>query len=1009
MSAFGPFSGTEVIDFTRLGDAPLFLINGPTGAGKTCILDAICFALYGKTTGDEREPQQMRCDSAEPDCPTEVEFEFELAAKRYRIRRVPEQTKPKKRGDGVTKKHPEAQLYELGPNNDETLLVERKVSDATAEIEARTGLNVDQFRQVMVLPQGQFRQLLMASSTDREKIFSQLFQTHAYQTIEVRLKALAKGIQGQVENHRNKRAGMLRAVDKESDQALLDAIGVLKEDLVTSRQLKNEAQVSQQECRKQLDTAKSLIDDFNSLAVLENQAEELDTRQNVIADHKIVVEMAEQALGFKAVITNKVERLAELSRAEQQYNTVQERIHAAEQRLSESIERQKQVPELKARITAQSKRLHYLQGLGESLQSLLSLNADLSQASQAEKVAKEGHKRLQQKSLEFKQELTSLDESLPLLQQQLTALEGVRQQQQECLRIRDVYNQWRTGCTELEQDQENLKQYELLGKSQNEQKSDAEKSLTQLKVRWHQGQATVLARSLNAHDPCPVCGSHDHPSLANSDVHIPSDEDLNIAEAIVQEKQAQLEQTRVAYSGLKAKIDELTKACDGLAKQLDPDQSSVAIESQLQDLNKQLAQAEALNEKLSSSRKRQEECRELLLSFELRLVKAQDALNEAIGQQATIKGQQQALEQQLPTEFRSQQKLKHEVQTVSVSLQNSEQSIELLEQTFQAAQLEHQAATESKQAASSRLQETQDKATQVQGDFDGQLAQSNFDTEAQIQQYSLTIEQLQQYKQDIEVHNERVQQNAILIKQLKDKLNSAESPNIVALEQALSESMEAYQKVEQEWQVISGNLSQLESTVKSIAEIDQESEALEQEYSVVGTLSDVANGQTGDKISLQRFVLSVLLDDVLLAAGERLQIMSKGRYLLMRKQVRAKGNKASGLELEVEDSYTSKTRAVSTLSGGESFMAALSMALGLSDVVQAYAGGIKLDTLFIDEGFGSLDQESLDLAVRTLVDLQSSGRMVGVISHVSELKEQIGIRLDVLKGVSGSRTRLVVP
>ena len=174
-----------------------------------------------------------------------------------------------------------------------------------------------------------------------------------------------------------------------------------------------------------------------------------------------------------------------------------------------------------------------------------------------------------------------------------------------------------------------------------------------------------------------------------------------------------------------------------------------------------------------------------------------------------------------------------------------------------------------------------------------------------------------------------------------------------------------------------------------------------------GTLSDVANGATGNKISLQRFVLSVLLDDVLIQASHRLNIMSKGRYQLVRKEDRAKGNKASGLELEVEDGDTGKPRSVATLSGGESFMAALSLALGLSDVVQSYAGGIKLDTLFIDEGFGSLDIESLDGAIRVLIDLQASGRMIGIISHVTELKEQMANRIDVLGSRLGSSIKIV--
>jgi exonuclease SbcC len=164
---------------------------------------------------------------------------------------------------------------------------------------------------------------------------------------------------------------------------------------------------------------------------------------------------------------------------------------------------------------------------------------------------------------------------------------------------------------------------------------------------------------------------------------------------------------------------------------------------------------------------------------------------------------------------------------------------------------------------------------------------------------------------------------------------------------------------------------------------------------------------TGKKISLQRFVLSVLLDDVLIQASVRLSIMSKGRYQLVRKSDRAKGNKASGLELEVDDAYTGKIRSVATLSGGESFLAALSLALGVSDVVQSYAGGVKLETLFIDEGFGSLDPDALELTIRALIDLQSSGRMIGVISHVTELKEQMALRVDVTSGKFGSEISIL--
>ena len=187
----------------------------------------------------------------------------------------------------------------------------------------------------------------------------------------------------------------------------------------------------------------------------------------------------------------------------------------------------------------------------------------------------------------------------------------------------------------------------------------------------------------------------------------------------------------------------------------------------------------------------------------------------------------------------------------------------------------------------------------------------------------------------------------------------------------------------------------------AITKLVRSQQALEDEYKLIGTLSQVANGKNPLNMSLQRFVLSVILDEVLIAAGERLGHMSKGRYTLLRR-TEVTGAQKSGLELDVEDAYTGKTRAVSTLSGGVSFIAALSLALGLSAVVQSHSGGIRLDTLFIDEGFGSLDPESLDLAITTLIDLQQAGRMVGVISHVPELKERIDVRVDVVVGRAGS-------
>jgi len=212
--AFGPFAAKEHIDFQRFGEHPLFLIEGSTGAGKTSILDAICFALYGETTGAEREAKQMRCDLADPEHLTEVELLFALGEKRYRIRRVPDQQRPKKSGDGFTKQTAEAQLWHVEADGTETVMVAKKVIDATAAVRELTGLEAEQFRQVMVLPQGQFRQLLLAESKDREKIFGKLFQTQSYVRLEAILKEQAAEL------------NRARAAGSQKQETLLEHIGV---------------------------------------------------------------------------------------------------------------------------------------------------------------------------------------------------------------------------------------------------------------------------------------------------------------------------------------------------------------------------------------------------------------------------------------------------------------------------------------------------------------------------------------------------------------------------------------------------------------------------------------------------------------------------------------------------------------------------------------------------------------------------------------------------------------
>ena len=293
--------------------------------------------------------------------------------------------------------------------------------------------------------------------------------------------------------------------------------------------------------------------------------------------------------------------------------------------------------------------------------------------------------------------------------------------------------------------------------------------------------------------------------------------------------------------------------------------------------------------------------------------------------------------------------------------------------------------------------------------FAGRLQGAGFANDAEFQaakhspaEIDHLEETIRRYDGDLRAARDRMERAQQAAKDLL-------APDIEALDKAFQKAkadLEAGIKAEA---ALNEKLKQLNAWLESLRKTAHELESLEARYAVTGRIADVANGRNSFGITFQRFVLAALLDDVLIAASERLKLMSKGRFHLQRATIRGDRRAAAGLDLEVYDTYTGTTRPVNTLSGGESFLASLALALGLADVVQAYAGGIRLDTIFVDEGFGSLDPEALELAIRALVDLQRGGRLVGIISHVPELKERIDVRLEVTSTNRGSVARFVVP
>ncbi|MGR5435927.1 AAA family ATPase [Vibrio owensii] len=999
MQAFGPFAQTETIEFDKLGTNPLFLINGPTGSGKTSILDAICFALYGETTGNERQGIQMRCDMAAPTLLTEVTLEFSLHGKSYRVIRSPEQEAPKARGEGMTVRKHTAALYEI---TDEEKLITSKTTQVKTEVTNIIGLNETQFRQVMVLPQGKFRELLLATSKEREEIFGQLFQTDIYKKIEYALKDKASAISKAKDEYDNQIRGALQVAGVSSEAELTEQREALSVQFESVQKQEQESLAQLNAVKTELQKAEALSNEFKKREQAEialkrhlEQSDAVSSRQLQLDNAKKAskVELPYVTLQNASKQTQELEqKVAKLS---QDLTVANDAVKSKEGALQTAKEQAAQLPKL----TEQQYQLEGMKGkLVEKSELEKAINAGLTQKSEFEVTLNKYIALKEKLTLEAQQGQKSLDQARvdvvsigsveaeikqqQRLMQDLQKLTGLNQE----LAKLDAL----TPSKQASVDQAKARYVEL------------QRSADTLELSWHNAQAAVLAQRLQAGEMCPVCGSVEHPQPAQFVGEEVTKEQVQRARNAEREGQVvlnqlnnQLEQHNIAVGQYKQQIEQLSVE---LGQNALMDLS--ALQASMQQLNERLQQLSSIN-----------------------LVQLEQSVNELNQRCVTGEGKISDLQNQMAANESTVKVNQEQLAKLSASLDAKYSSLEVLEQdivaiqkqiaelnaTFEAAQNHLQQAVLAKTNIESQLTTNQqwlnealERLNTAKTDWAQALQASAFEDEAQFLASKVDEAEMQVWQQEIDAFKQTQIKLEQTLADLNSTLKDLVLPDLEEHNVKLNSIQQGYVEARNQLDSTRSLFERLEKVRNDIATLHDKNTKLEDEYKVFGTLYDVASGKTGSRISLHRFVLGVLLDDVLIQASQRLSLMSKGRYILARKTEGFKGAAGRGLDLVVEDSYTGKTRDVATLSGGESFMAALALALGLSDVVQSYSGGIRLDTLFIDEGFGSLDPESLDLAIQTLVDLQQTGRMIGVISHVSELKEQMAKRIDVEPSRLGS-------
>lgn len=870
MQAFGSYVEPVTLDFeNNLRDTKIFLINGVTGAGKTTILDAICYALYGKASGNDRDGAMMRSKGIPDDVKMKVKLTFALGEKIYTVTRVLSYSPNRKTPIQVA-----AELICGGQ------VLETKSTAVTNKIKDLLGFNADQFRQVVLLPQGEFSSFIKSTADERQLVLNALFDTEIYKKIEDGLKRKADDAQKIFDDlNRDKITLTAQLQGAQADDAALDK---LRADCVAAQEKTAALKKIVDDTQREYTEGKILAGDFT----------ELERRSKALTAAKNRLDQAEKI--FDAAKTEYDRRDAERTQRDT---------------LKGDIDKLAEIKKALDELDAKRKALDAAQ---KNLQT-----------------AKDALKDLQDKADKY-------DKRLADLKKRRGELAGAEKNFVEARTLSDRARERDTVLQEIARLEVDSKRAQSKITAADKKHSAANLKLERLQTLQREGSAALLAENLRDGDACPVCGSRTHPKLACTEKIIPSDREIDAARSDVDDLKKSLDAAKIdaakIETAISSKRDDLKKFSDvpdsaTVKKIFDAAQLKAA---EFADCDKRIAKGE-----------------QCVADNKKALNDATDKQNAASNAEAQRRGEVQTTQDRIPQDYLSNQA------QLDADLAAKQNTLRELDAAWKLADKNFRAASNEKSSCAGALT----------------IAQDSKDT-------------------------------------LADKLQGKTPPDVAALKSRADDAQKNHEAAIGTETSLKNNLNALIKLSAQLAELDKKICAAEKTLRIWKRLSDAAGGKIrGNKLSFTRYYLSFMFDQVLTEANYRLEKMSNHHYNFHSKYAGNSKNSTAGLNFEIFDEYNGETRSVVSLSGGEIFLASLSLALGLAAVVRNNAGGIKLDTIFIDEGFGSLDTETLDYAMKALLELQSGGRLVGIISHVEELKNQIPVRLEVYKTKTGSRVR----
>ncbi|OUP23104.1 SMC family ATPase [Gemmiger sp. An194] len=1047
LTAFGAYAGSQTVDFEAAGAGGLFLITGDTGAGKTTLFDGVCYALFGKLTGRVRSEKMIRSDYADDTLETSAQLVFLHRGERWRITRRPAQTRRKKRGEGTTEVPATALLERLEGENPVPVAEGKESVDAA--VEELLGIQVDQFRQIAMIAQNQFAELLNKSGRDRSAILRQVFATERCQQLQQRLKELASASRAetekQVDSLRQYLAGLRLPEEEEATeltQLLADAGCVWRSGRVL--------ELAEELCRADRDTLAGLEEKIGQLdesikqsAALVQSAREAGQRAEQLA--RLEQQLAQQ----QSEAPRRVEDLARLGRWEAAarlasvWQSSEKAWLAAEQAARLHAEAQAQLEGLNAQAPRWEQAREQL---AQNQQTVARLAVALERQTEALKQYDEldAAKAQQQACARELDRLKSAEQAARKLEeQQAAALEqtqtladGLAAALTAAQRVEQELTRWSGAKEKMAETRSRMRELVKLQKSEQaargtlEQASDeldkAQQAYMSADQMFRRDQAGLLARDLTPGQPCPVCGSVHHPSPARGVTGAPNKEELEALAAAMETARTAYNEALQASSTLTAQagsareqyIRQARQVLAELEQELPPEEDAKTLSRLLLDwderLDQLLRQAEAEKTECQAKVEAASAAVNQLADDRRQLDQTRQKRSELQAQAAQTTARQDAARQQAE---KLQAGLPHatraEAEQTLAAMQAEKARLDRSTQETRTDLEEYQKALAAALTLQDERQKNDEKAAEearrAAQDWSKALEAGDMSEEA-FRQALHTEEEIKALRRQLEQEQKACEETQTLYRQLRAQQQNAPAPACQPqeLEQAMKEQEQQRAALNGERIRLAGRLEANRQTMEDVRTAAGKLEQAQKRQQLIERLDATAGGKLSGGLGKQQFeqyVLAAYFADAVEAANQRLFAMTGGRYQLECHQMTSAETKDT-LDLDVLDNYTGKVRSVGSLSGGETFQAALALALGLSDVIQNYAGGVELDVLFVDEGFGTLDAESLEQAVTTLHSLVQGQRMVGIISHVPELKSRIENQLVVTKTPGGSTVAL---